>query len=82
MGMRPEDLHEYLRRKPFCPFRITLTDGRTFDIRHPELIMVGRTSAEIGIPSSRYEYPTFDRRVSISLLHVMQMELLPQSDAV
>ena len=81
MGMRPEDLHKFLRRTPFRPFRITLTDGRMFEIHHPELLMVGRTSAEIGIPSRRHVDPTYDRLVSVSLLHVMQMELLPESDA-
>ena len=34
--MRPEDLRNFLRQKPFRPFRVTLTDGRIYEIRHPE----------------------------------------------
>lgn len=81
MCMRPEDLHRFLRRRPFRPFRITLTDGRSYEIHHPELMMVGRSSAEVGIPSPRHREPTFERIVSVSLLHVMEVELLPESDA-
>jgi hypothetical protein len=46
--MRSEDIHEYLKRQPFQPFRLTLTDGRTYDILHPELAMVGRSAVAIG----------------------------------
>ena len=47
--MRPEDIREFLRRQPFRPFRLTLTDGRTYDVMHPELAMVGRSSMEVGL---------------------------------
>ena len=82
MGVRPEDLHEYLRQRPFRPFRITLTDGRTFDVRHHELIMVGCTSVDIGIPSHRHLDPTYERVVSAPLSHVAQIEPISESDAV
>lgn len=80
MGMRPEDLHAFLRHRPFRPFRITLTDGRSYEIHHPELMMVGRSSAEIGIPSRRHADPTYETVVHVALVHVMQIEPLPQSD--
>ncbi len=47
MDMRPEDMHRFLRRRPFRPFRITLTDGRSYEIHHPELMMVGRSSGPL-----------------------------------
>ena len=33
---------ERISAEPFQPFRIKLTSGLAFDIRHPEMIMVGR----------------------------------------
>lgn len=38
------DLLELLRAKPFVPLRLYATDGRTYDIRHPDqaLVLVGR----------------------------------------
>ena len=38
---------EYVSAEPFRPFRIKMASGQSFDIRHPEMIMVGRSSARI-----------------------------------
>ena len=40
-------LGEYVAAEPFRPFRIRMASGQSFDIRHPEMILVGRTSARI-----------------------------------
>ena len=72
--MRTEDLREFLRRQPFQPFRLTLTDGRTYEVRHPELAMVGRSTVAIGVPAAGESEPIYDRLVTVSLLHVMQAE--------
>jgi hypothetical protein len=31
---------DYVKAEPFRPFRIHMASGRTFDIRHPEMIKV------------------------------------------
>jgi hypothetical protein len=72
--MRPEDIREFLQHRPFQPFRLTLTDGRTYDVRHPELAMVGRSSVAIGVPSPDDPRPVYDRLVRVSHLHIMQIE--------
>ena len=57
--MRPDDLLLWVREIPFRPFRICLNSGRTYEIRHPEMLKVGRSSANIysyvGQPEDRYE---------------------------
>jgi hypothetical protein len=40
-------LGEYVAADPFRPFRIRMASGQLFDIRHPEMILVGRTSVRI-----------------------------------
>jgi len=45
--MRPDDLLASIRATPFVPFRIRMNSGRAFDIRHPEMVKVGRSSAHI-----------------------------------
>ena len=45
--MRAEDLLTWNRATPFVPYRIRLNSGRTFDIRHPEMVKVGRTTMHI-----------------------------------
>jgi hypothetical protein len=78
-AVRPEDIREFVRKSPFQPFRITLTDGRTYDVRHPELAMVGRSAVAIGIPSADTAEPIYDRLVTVSLLHITQAEPLEAS---
>lgn len=81
MGVQPLEVAKFLRREPFRPFRLTMTDGRTYTIEHPELMMIGRTTAEIGVRSPDFAAIVYDHTVTISLLHVMQIEALPESRA-
>jgi hypothetical protein len=37
----------YLKAEPFRPFRIHMASGRTFDIRHPEMVKVGKSDLVI-----------------------------------
>jgi hypothetical protein len=74
--MRPKDVRDSLQRQPFQPIRLTLTDGRTYNIHHPELVMVGRSAIAIGLPGADDTEPVYDRLVTVSLLHIMQIEPL------
>ena len=69
-----KDIYEFVHRQPFRPFRITLTDGRTYDVRHPEMAMVGRSTVTIGMPENGNEELIYDRLVTVDLLHIMQIE--------
>jgi hypothetical protein len=40
--MTSHQLLEYLKAEPFRPFQIHMASGRTFDIRHPEMVRVGK----------------------------------------
>jgi hypothetical protein len=72
--MRPQDILEHLRVQPFRPIRVTLTDGRTYDVVHPELAMVGHSTVAIGLPRPNAREPVYDRLLTVSLLHIMQIE--------
>ena len=80
--MRREELIEAIHSAPFRPFRLFLSDGRTFDIRHPEMLMVGRHSATVGVhenggPEATVpQYPQIDRFAWVDLLHVTGIEQL------
>ena len=74
--MRPSDIRQFLDRRPFQPFRVTLTDGRTYEVRHPEMVMVGRSAIAIGLPAPDESEPVYDRMVTVSLIHIMQIEPL------
>ena len=73
--MRPEDVRDYVTRQPFQPFRVTLTDGRTYDVGHPNFAMVGRSSVAIGLPMASDRF--YDRLITVPLIHIMQIEPIP-----
>jgi hypothetical protein len=73
--MRPDDLLFWVRAVPFRPFRIFLNSGRTYDIRHPEMLRVGRTTMHIYSFSRPPEDP-FERAEMVSLLLVERVEPL------
>jgi hypothetical protein len=71
-----DDIQNRVRMRPFIPLRITTSAGQSFDIYHPDLIMVGRRSLVIGRSST--ENPThFDQVTQVSILHVTALENLP-----
>lgn len=40
----PQELLSYVKAEPFRPFRLHMASGRTFDVRHPEMLRVGKAS--------------------------------------
>ena len=42
--MRPDAIRKLLRKRPFFPFRVYVSDGATYDVTHPE---AGWVSARI-----------------------------------
>jgi len=77
--VRTEDVRDFLQTRPFRPFRITLTDGRTYSVQHPELAMVGRSTVAIGLPRPNDPEPVYDRLVTVSLSHIVELERLESS---
>jgi hypothetical protein len=60
---------------PFRPFRIHLNSGESYDIRHPEMLRVGRSAVNVysfaGEPSDPYE-----RMEMVSILLIERIEPL------
>ncbi len=71
--MRPEDLLELIRKRPFLPFRVHVSDGQTCDIRHPDQMIVLRSRAVVGAGNDN-GFP--DRLQHIALVHVVRLEEL------
>ena len=38
--MTPQTVLGYVKAVPFRPFRLHMASGRTFDVRHPEMVKV------------------------------------------
>lgn len=79
--MRSKDLIEHLRRQPFRRFRLVLTDGRRFEIRHPELAIVGASTVAIALVQPNDPEPMHDRTVTVPLVDVLRVEPAESSPA-
>lgn len=72
--MSPEGIRTLLKTQPFRPFRLVMSSGKAYDVRHPEMalllkndILVGVDIADDGMPAE------FD---ICPLLHVATIEHL------
>jgi hypothetical protein len=79
--MRPQDVRDHLRKRPFEPFRLTLTDGRTYDVLHPDLAMVGQSTVAVGLARPDAPELVYVRLVTVALLHIVQIEPIVPSSA-
>jgi hypothetical protein len=70
-----EELLAIIRQRPFIPFRLVTTDGTSYEIRHPEMLMPGRRAVVVGL-TDKADVPAFDRTVMVSMLHVQRLEPL------
>ena len=66
----------YVTAEPFRPFRIRLVGGRSFEIRHPEMVQVGRTTMTIFTSMSDEVGESTERQVEVSLLLTESIEPL------
>lgn len=74
--MPPEEIRALLRASPFVPFRLHLTDGRSFEVRHPEMAMVTARVIYVSVYGQNATMP--DRAESIAAIHIVSAEPLPQ----
>ncbi len=64
---------EFTRKRPFAPYRIFTTDVRTYDIRHPDQVIVLRSRLVIGVGGRN---GTADHLEHLALIHVVRVEEL------
>lgn len=70
--MRPDEVRDYLKQRPFQPFRIHLSSGAFFDIRQPELVAVSPSALSIGLPVEGER----QRFAIVALVHIVWLEVL------
>jgi hypothetical protein len=67
--MNADTIREWLRRQPFEPFELRLSNGEHYQVRHPELLAIGKNRLAI-------VDPTTDRFVHVALVHINSIEAL------
>jgi hypothetical protein len=77
--MTLQTFRELLAHRPFRPFRLVMSSGQTYDVRHPEMAWLTRTSLLVGIDETDEGVPAEFK--ICSLLHVATVEPLPPAPA-
>lgn len=67
--MNADAIREWLNRQPFEPFELRLSNGDFYQVRHPEVVAIGRTRIVVVDPST-------DQVVHIALVHINSIQAL------
>jgi hypothetical protein len=78
--MTPEDLRRVVRQRPFQPFRLFVSDGSSYEIRHSELLMLGLRAVLVGLTTDP-DQDMFERVATVDLIHVTRLEPLEGAKA-
>lgn len=79
--MRRHELIEVLTAQPFDPFRMYVSDGATYVIRHPDLVWVSPSSAFVGAPEGDRPGPAIERLNIVDLGHITRLEHIERATA-
>jgi hypothetical protein len=67
-----QTFRDLLAARPFKPFRLVMSSGQTYEVRHPEMAMLTRTDLLVGVDITDDGVPAEFK--ICSLLHVTAVE--------
>ncbi len=72
--MTVQDFRDLLKQQPFQPFRLVMSSGQSYQVRHPDMARLTRTDIFVGVDVGDDGIP--ERFKICSLLHVTAVEPL------
>lgn len=73
--IRREDVLENLDKRPFEPFRICMSDGRVYNVTHPDLCITARNTVYVGVPDRKLRRAVV-RMDQCAYVHIVRFEPL------
>ncbi|OWY71887.1 hypothetical protein B7486_09535 [cyanobacterium TDX16] len=70
--MNIRDTRKHMKKQPFEPFRIHVSDGSSYDVPHPDFILVTVSDVMVGLGRSQEDIP--ERSVFVDPLHITRIE--------
>jgi hypothetical protein len=67
------DVRGWIDAEPFQPFRIVMTDGKSFDITNPMLVWPGANTVMVGFPAQK-DPDAHDHHRTLSMSHIVRLE--------
>jgi hypothetical protein len=77
--MTVQTFRELLTQRPFKPFRLVMSSGQAYEVRHPEMALLTRSDILVGIDETDDGVPAAFK--ICSLLHVSAVEPIGSSSA-
>jgi hypothetical protein len=72
--MSPEEVYEVVKRQPFAPVRIHMSNGRSHDVRHPDDdVVVGQEAIAVGVYGEGAKFPSLRL---LSIININEIEPL------
>jgi len=72
--MRASEIENQRAERFFVPFRLCLSDGKEYEVRHPEMLIVSRTVLAVAVHKPRGRQA--ERVVLCDPVHVVRLEPL------
>lgn len=72
--MRADEILKHVRRQPFQAFRVYVSDGASYDVRHPEMVLVTRNNVIFAIHRGLDRIP--EETVWCDPVHVTRIETI------
>lgn len=76
--MTVQTFRDLLTKQPFHPFRLVMSSGQSYDVRHPEMAMLTRIDILVGVGNTKEGVPASFK--ICSLLPVTAIEPLELAD--
>ena len=73
--LAPRIVLDFVTAEPFKPFRMYMASGRTFEVGHPEMVRVGRSSVTVHM-KPEVDTSTSERWQEVSLMLLESIEPL------
>jgi hypothetical protein len=77
--MDRDELRSLLRRRPFRPFRITMSNDEKFEVWHPEMAIVATSIVAVGLGRPGDQEPNAEKVIWLDLNQIVHIEPLSPS---
>jgi hypothetical protein len=69
----PTELLRLIQQRPFVPFRLHISGGTVYDVRHPDLVIVTIGFVAIGYPDPDHQGMALTADI-VNMEHVIRIE--------
>lgn len=76
--MTLQDFQRLLKTRPFQPFRVIMSSGERYEVRHPEMAFLLRTKLVLGLDPDKQGIA--DDWTMCSLLHITAVEPIARTN--